>query len=454
VKKTTPCVLNDLIGGKYTVELRLTQHQFFQKTVKIFPDSVTNTSFELIADVDTVFILGDASYGLLILPDPPVEFPYTIDDSVSLLHTRIRLPPGTHSLAWKDADDRFASLDTVIELSSGKIVYFDYIFKKRYGIIHCLPTPSDAEICIDNYGCNEGERVEELPVGLYKIHLHRSGFQKKSFDIHVIPDTIITHTLDLRQVPDLDGDGFIDNIDVCPEKYGLYDGCPAPQIKSALKNLKEEIRAFSASDPLSFSVSLMGVVSKLSTNRNFRNFLSLYSSGKAGGVNNFNGLTALNRFSVMFRGLYSSFELGQWSSGLHYQRPDTLFLDSTHVCYFDSLSGIKPALYIPSTAISFGFHYNRSWLSIIYAIGYQWEDLVFDQIYNRADSFFLRATYDNDWWFHQLNLEVDFNNGDLLVPSLYTQFKFPFGKPKRTHWMVFNFGLQLKIYTRLSEKRL
>ena len=155
----------------------------------------------------------------------------------------------------------------------------------------------------------------------------------------------------------------------------------------------------------------------------------------------------------MYRGLFGTFQLGQWSAGLQYQRSDTLYLDSNHIVFFDSLIEIEPRMYFPSTAIGLGFHYSRSWLNIAYAIGYQWEDIIIDQIFRLSDRSLVRTTFDNDWWFHQLNLEVDFNRGDLFVPSLYCNFKFPFGPSRHTRWIALNAGLQLKIFTHPGRDR-
>ncbi|MBN1306533.1 MAG: PEGA domain-containing protein [Chitinispirillaceae bacterium] len=444
--RVSPDTIEGLIGGVHTIELRLSNYQFFRKKIRIVPDSTVSASFELIADVDTVFITGEASYGLLLLPEPPLDRPYVVDDSVKVYTARIRLAPGSHRLQW-DGDERYVPVDSVIEIPEGKVVYFDYLFERRYGIVRLIPFPADAEICIDQFGCGTGERVEELPAGFYRINTYRLGFQKVKHDLHVIADTITSLRIDLRQVPDGDGDGYIDSLDVCPKEYGLYNGCPTPHLKTAVKGIVEEISDFVATDSLTFGFSLMGIVSKTPTNQHFRNFLSVFSSGKTGGVNNYRGMTILNSFSILYRGLFGIFELGQWSAGLHYQRSDTLYLNPNHIVYFDSLLDVEPRVYFPSTAVGLGFHYNRSWLNIAYAIGYQWEDIILDQIFSLSDNSLVQVTFDNDWWFHQVNIEADFNHGDLFVPSLYCTFKFPFGPYKRTRWMALNAGLQMKIFT-------
>jgi hypothetical protein len=445
--KTTPCTVNDLVAGEYSVEVQLSNYQFFRKTVRIIPDSTVSASFELIADVDTVFITGDVSYGLLLLPEPPADKPYLIDDSIRLYSTRIRLATGLHRIRW-DGDELFVPLDTTIDIPLGKVVYFDYLFRRRFGVVQLIPFPADAEICIDNFGCSSGERIEELPSGLYNVDVYRLGFKKMRVSLHVIPDTITTTRIDLRQVRDSDGDGYLDSVDNCPDKYGLYNGCPTPHLASALKGAFSELREFIAADSLTMGFSLIGTVARMPVNRNFRNFISVFSSGKAGGMNNYRGLSILNSTTVTYHGLFGGIELGQWSAGLQYQRSDTLSLDGTHGVFFDSLTGVEPRMYIPSTAVAAGFHFDRAWLDIVYAIGYQWEDIIIDQIYDAENMTLEQAVFDNDWWFHQVRFEVDFNNGDMFMPSLYGNFRFPFGPQTRTRWIMMNFGFQLKICTR------
>ena len=448
----TPCTLDDLLGGDYSVELRLTDYQFFRRTVRVVPDSTVSVSFALIADVDTVFISGDATYSLLFLPDPPSAHPYTVDDSVRITNARIRLSPGAHKLQWT-GDGRFEPLDTIIEVPEGKVVYFDYTFWRRFGMIRVIPFPPDAEICIDRFGCATGERIDEIPADLYHVSVFRQGFKRMQRDLHVLPDTITTLQLDLRQVADADGDGFVDSIDGCPALYGLYNGCPKLRLSTAVNGLKREIGDFVDTDSLTFGFSLAGVVLKTPTNRSFRNFLSVFSGGLTGGVNNYRGITFLNSFFAMYRGLFCKVELGQWFAGLQYKRADTLFVDSTHFIYFDSLFNVEPKIYFPSTSVAAGFHYHRSRFDVAYAIGYQWEDIIIDQVFNTRLNGLEQVVFDNDWWFHLLEVHFDLNQNDVFVPSLYTQFKFPFGNIRRTRWLSLNFGLQLKIFTKPPEKQ-
>jgi len=442
--KKTPCRINSLIGGVYSVEVKLANYHFFGKSVRVIPDSSTTLSFELIEDVDTIFINGDAPFCLLLLPQPPVDKPYVIDDSIKLYASRIRIPPGTHSIRW-NGDERYVPLDTQVTVEEKRVVFFDYLFRLRYGIIRLVPTPFDADVCIEKYGCSQGERVEELPVGIYRVNVYRQGFTGVHQDLRVYSDTVITTEIDLRQLPDSDGDGYPDSVDLCPAEYGLYSGCTVPRLQPIITSLITEFADFVRNDKFTAGISLLGIVSKNPTNRRFRGFLSSFSDGRVGGVNNYRGLTALNSLEFTWRGLYCNTELGQWSSGVRYRRDDTLFVNDHSIFYFDSLHGVEPVLYIPSTSVSFGVHYNRSWLNVSYSLGYQWEDIMLGQLFDLEEYRFVNLTFDNDWWYHQLGLDIDFKGGDQYIPSLYFKMKYPFGKVKQTRWTVFNAGFQLKV---------
>lgn len=441
---TTPCRIESLIGGVYTVEVQLDRYKFFTKSVAVQVDSTVRASFELIEDVDTVFITGNVPYGLLLLPLPPIDKPYIVDDSIVVYDQRIRMPPGEHRLRWQ-SDERYVQLDTTITIPEGKVVYFDYLFKRTFGIIRLQPLPADAEVCIDRHGCSAGERIDELPSGLYRVDAFRQGFAGVHADVRVLPDTITSVTINLTQVPDGDGDGYLDSVDNCRDVYGLYNGCPGFSIGPAAKSLFGDLQEFVKNDPLMIGISLLGVVSSTPTNQKFRTFLSAFSGGKTGGVNNYKGFTALNSISVTGSGLYAAAEFGQWSAGLRYLREDTLAIDSQNCFYFDSSRGVKPVMYLPSTSVAFGVHYSRAFLNVAYALGHQWHDIVVRQIYNRKTGLFQDATWNSDWWFHQLSLDIDFHNGDKYVPALYFRLKYPFGEIRQTRWIVFTTGLQLKL---------
>ena len=450
----TPCTIDRMLPGTYVFELMQENYHFFRKSVRIIPDSTIKSSFELISDMDTVYITGEVPYGLLVLPQPPNDTPFILD-TIKTRDLKIRLFPGDVRLRW-DGGSVYHSVDTILSIPEGKVMYFDYLFKRRYGVLRIVVSPPDAEVCFQNGACMIGEQVMETPSGVYTIDSYRHGFRGIKKEISVIPDTINTCYIDLQLVPDRDGDGFLDSLDKCPDEYGLHDGCPKQKLSDALSSKKEEIQAFLRNDQFTIGVTLLGLITRIPTKKHFANFLSTFSSGKIGGINNYRGLTFFNTLQMMYRGLFCSVELGQWTAGIHYERSDTMHLatkTNEYLVIYDSVFNIEPALFIPSTGVSLGFHYNWSWLNVIYSIGYQWEDIILDQIYNTADGSFTRITFDNDWWFHQLHAEADMHIGDFFAPSIYCRFKFPFGPTKRTRWHTMQAGLQLKVTPSMLKKR-
>lgn len=448
----TPCTIDRLIPGTYNVELFLAHHHFLRKSIRVYPQSKLYASFELLGDMDTVYITGKAPHGVLMLPQPPIDSQFVIDEK-KIGDSRIRLEPGDHHVQWNGGFS-YQSVDTVLFISEGAIFFFDHQFKRRYGVLRVIPYPVDAEVCIQGKPCRIGEQVLEIPSGRYSISAFRQGFINIIKSTTVEPDSITTCVMDLVQMPDRDGDGFTDNVDKCPDTYGLHDGCPRQRFGDAVEAKVQDLREFVRNDNFSAGFSLMGMIMKIPTRKKFSNFLSTFSSGKIGGINNYRGLTFLNMFEASYRGLFASVELGQWSAGLHYQREDTLELaagNSRYLVFYDSLD-VEPAIFIPSTGVSLGVHYNWSWINVVYSVGYQWEDIILDQVFNTSTGEFQRITFNNDWWFHQLYTEADLHVGEAFMPSLYFKFKFPFGPFKRTRWHVMQAGIQIKLTPALMGK--
>lgn len=456
VAETTPCSVTRLLPGIHKVELFLDNYHFLSKSVKIFPDSTVKSSFQLLTNMDTVYITGDVPYGLLLLPQPPTDSLFSID-SHYIASTRVQLQPGKHTISW-NGDQLYESVDTTVIIKQGVVSYFDFVFRRRYGMLRITPVPADAQICIQNDPCRFGEQIVEIPSDIYRITAHRYGFKSLMKEVLVKPDTIITCEMNLLRSPDKDADGFVDSIDQCPEVYGLYDGCPRQRVKDAMAIKRSEVFEYVKNDPFTFDFSTINFILRMPTKKTFSDFLSAFSSGKIGGVNNYRGFSFFNTFQASWKGMIASLELGQWSSGIHYQRNDTMKISTEqgnqYQIYYDSLTGVEPVILIPSTTVSFGLHYNLSWVNVAYSLGYQWEDIILTGFYNTGNQNFERVAFDNDWWFHQLQFETNFRTGELISPVAYFKFKFPFGRTLRTRWHVMQAGVMLKITPAHEKSRL
>jgi hypothetical protein len=431
----------------------LPHYHFTHKEVKVSADSTTLLSFELLSDFDTVYISGSVPYGILMFPQPPIDSMFSVDTMKTNM-PKVNLLPGTYRVRW-DGGEMYQSVDTTIKILENRITYFDYLFRRRTGMLKVASIPFDAEICVENVPCSYGERTIELPTGKYKIEAQRYGFQNVKTSVDVIADTVTDVTVDLRMNSDRDADGFLDSMDMCPDDYGIYDGCPRRKLSHILAVEKDEVLEYVKNDHPEIGFSMIGFITKTPTNRQFTSFLSTFSGGRIGGINNYRGLTMFNTFHLMYHGLYGSVELGQWASGIRYKRSDTLYLSSKnnkYAVFFDSLQGIEPVISLPSTSFSLGVHYNWSWINVIYSIGYQWEDIVVEKIYNINEDKIEKFVFDNDWWFHQIHFESDFHADALFVPSVYFNLKFPFGPIKRTRWHVLQVGIQMKLFPYSKER--
>jgi len=441
----TPAAIRNLIAGKYEIELFLPDYNFQRKTLIVKSGEVTAASFELISDIEPLLVLGENQHGVLVLPQPPIDSVYIINGTAqkSLKHS---LPEGEYHLWWRGGE-LYKDIDTLINIEAGTMSYFNVPFVRLAGTAVFKLDPRDALVCIEGFPCKWGEISEELPSGFHIARISRHAYfpERRRFSVSHDKVSIVRVTLDSNN--DRDGDGFPDHVDKCPDVYGLYDGCPKPTFKNMAMIKAQEINEYIDTEPFSFAVSAMGLIHRSPTNRRFGTFLSSFSGGLTGGLNNYQGLTVGNIYQAAYRGLIGQIELGQWSSGIKFKRSDTLTINTkndTYQVWYDSLWGVNPAIYIPSTALSGGFKYRQNNYSISYSLGHQWETIMIDDIERVSDRQFTRIDFCNNWWFHELMVEWDLYTDTFFTPALYAKFKFPFTSTARTRWHVINLGINMR----------
>jgi hypothetical protein len=333
------------------------------------------------------------------------------------------------------------------------MVFFNAPFVRLGGLVTFQLTPRDALLCIERFPCSPGGTTVELPSGFHTARISRFGFQPERRKFIVSHDKKITIRVKLEEHADRDSDGFPDSIDRCPDVYGLYEGCPKPDFQTMFMMKYDELTEYMETEPFSFAVSGIGYINRSPANKRFHNFMSSFSGGLSGGLNNYQGITLGNIYQVSARGFMTQVELGQWVSGVKYRRPDTMTINTKHdryLIWYDSLYNIDPAVFFPSTAASIGFKYRLHNYSVGYSLGFQWEDIVLDEIEKigadgTSTADFRRVIFNNDWWFHEIMLEADLFMDTFMTPSLYAKFKFPFGPTMRTKWHVFQMGLQFRM---------
>jgi hypothetical protein len=441
----TPASLSGIPAGLHTVEAHLDKYYFARRMVTVSEDSTIRLSFTLLSNMDTIFIQEGSNKGILILSQQPLDIPFAIDtDIVSTL--TIKLDAGNHRIRW-DGRGEYRSLDTVLSIAPGRVSYLDFVSEKLSGGISINVFPPDAQVFLDDSLIGTGHIILTLPVDVYAVRAIRKGYAVQEQEIGLFADSIITLSLNLPKQPDSDGDGFLDSLDKCPQDYGLYDGCPRPEIKTAamikLKELYDEMMR----DPLTIGWVLGGYLHKVSMKKRFRDLLSNYE-GSA--LNNYRGLVMGNTVSASYKGFHVSLELGQWFGQLKYRRSDTLSLDAgadKYLVYLDTFAvdgPNEPMLYIPSTALALGLHLPVKWINAVYSVGYQWENIVLDDLRKASTGARTQVRFSNNWWFHEIRAEADFKVEEKTVPAIYFDLKIPFGHPRYTNWVSIQGGIMIK----------
>ncbi len=469
---TTPALLTKIEPGLNTVELTLPDYLFAKRQIQVVEDSTITISFELISLSDTAHIIGDLKLGILVLPQPPLNTPYFVDNK-QVYSREVTLNAGKHHVVW-EGGNRYTSLDTIVEIFPGKLTTFQFFPLRLFGDLTITPTPSDADIYLNNRLYSTGTLNLTIATGTYTISARRSGYYDKEKQITVIPQKGSEVFLDLIEIPDKDQDGFLDSLDNCPETYGLYAGCPKEDRREAIKKYRAVLANNFKQQDLVFSINTIGYLYRTPTNQIFREFLSYFNDGPIL-LNNKNGFTLANTFTASFRGVFLSCELGQWITGLHYKKKNYNPLiistgkDSTqqdYCLYYDTTAGIAPRISLPSTAISLGFIFAVKRLNIAYSIGHQWENIkIFDLIkkedFNRHYQLTPFAeysgprtniTYSNNCWFNRLYAELDIIKLKHTQPCLYGSMAISFNPKAYTGWHTIQAGIRYKFYPRPKGK--
>jgi hypothetical protein len=446
--KRTPAEFKNLVAGRYEVELFLPEHQFLRREIMVPAGGEAVSSFQLMSGFDTLHVLGDIQHGTLVLPYPPIDSAYRIGDSATSAHKeqRVTLLEGDYRITW-NGGGLYRDIDTVVAIPAGQLTFFNAPFVRLSGSAVFELYPNDALLCIEGFPCDLGGTEVELPSGFHTARVSRYGYEpeRRKFVISHGKKFLIRVALNVNS--DRDFDGFPDSLDRCPDEYGLYDGCPRPSFAIMLRMKQEEITEYMETEPFSFAISAIGFISRDPTNRRFRTFLSSFSGGNTGGLNNYKGVTLGNAYQASYRGFMANVELGQWASGVKFRRPDTLTViteNDRYLVWYDSLYNIDPTIFFPSTALSIGFKYRLQRYSVGYSLGYQWEQIIIDQIEDTRSLELTRIAFSNNWWFHELMVEADIFTDMFTTPSLYAKFKIPFGPTQRTKWHSLQAGLQFK----------
>ena len=476
-KKTdykTPALLTNIRAGLNTIEVSQTDYLFAKRQINIIPDTTISISFMLISLSDTTYVLGDLKLGIIMLPFPPINTPYLVDNK-QVYSREFTLNTGKHQIVW-EGGNVYSSLDTIIEIFPGKLTTFNFFPQRLTGKLFISPFPLDAEIYLNEHLYSTGELDIEMSTGNYHLLMKRNGYFPHERNITIQPGKNVYLEIDLDIIPDRDGDGFLDSIDLCPDDYGLYCGCPEQNRRQAIRRYKTILFNNLKEQRLAISVNAVGYLFRNPTNAGFRRLLSYFNDGKIFG-NNRNGLTFANNYTVSFRGFLLSCELGQWFSGLEFKKrgynPVIIETEKNQYCIFykDSITGLNPKITIPSTKVSAGFNLNIRKFNAAYTLGYQWENIIITDLITKnnydshkylTDSLQYSIPYtgptttvefNNSHWLHTLHFEYTIATLKNVIPALYAEAALSFGSKQETGWHTIQAGILFKFLPSSKRKK-
>ncbi len=470
----TPAFLSRVKAGLNTIKVTLPDYLFATRQINIIPDTTITLSFKLISLSDTAHIIGNLQLGILNLPRPPIHSPYLVDNK-QVYSEEITLNAGKHHVVW-EGGNIYSSLDTVIEIFPGKLTTFSFSPVRLTGQLTVSPFPFDADVYINQRLNSTGKLHTSLATGTYSISVQRNGYTPHEQQVTIMPGRHVILEIDLIKIPDRDNDGFLDSCDHCPDVYGLYAGCPKQDRGEAIKRYARIVHDNLKKQPLTFSLNTIGLLLRNPTNESFREFISYFNDGPPF-CNNKSGIIFANSYSVSSHGFHINLELGQWYSGLKYEKhwynPILITTEDNqyYIFYKDSATNLEPRIIIPSTSLSCGFNLTIRRFNCTYSLGYQWEDIIISDVISKAgfEQYLIESdslqsdftpytgprttiVFNNDFWFHKLRFEYDLAKGRRFIPSVYTSISLSFGSKPNTGWHTFQAGMLLKIIPSIKIK--
>lgn len=478
--KYTPTTLTFNDTSVHELELQLPQYAFTKREFKVSRDSTINLSVNLMSLSDTALIIGDLELGILSVTPPPIKIPYSVDGKK--VYTKdIILNAGLHQVEW-NGGEIYSSLDTIITISSGKMIVLRFYPKRLSGKVSLNVIPEDAAIFLNQIQYGTGKVEASVNTGTYNLSIKRNGFDQYDTMITIKPDLPIIIDVTMNRIPDEDSDGFLDSIDLCPKVYGLYDGCPKQKKSSALRKYVSMLGQNLKSQNFNISIDLASWQSRKPLNEKEATFYSYLNDGLSL-FNNYRGLSLLNSITLSTRGFLLNFEYSQYRQGIRYEKESktgngpVLFNKDkkdtiTYCLYYDSLANLSPSVFFPSLSLSAGINFKMHQFDLSILLGYQWEHIVYNDMilyddyvkYKNKEPGFISApqgeysgpTYswetDSDWIFAGLKLSYNLIKNERNSLLLYGKFRISVYDYTDIQWSAFQLGFTYRFTPAIAPK--
>ena len=321
--KKTPCSFDSLSPGLHEVIVQLRDYCFERRIVELIPGTKTDLSLRLIAISNAQKVHGSDRIGALILPETPVDSAYRIDDDPAWPGTVI-LEPGPHRVVW-NGGPRYLSLDTTLRTDTGRATLLSFTPRERLGRLVISCDPGDALLLVDKARVDQPLDSQGVHAGSVRITALRTRYKELDTTIFLPPGDTVRIALALLPSNDIDDDNFLDAVDLCPEEFGTFDGCPERKKRAGFHLQMRTLKRATHDAPLSFMVDIAKGEARSPTRPDFGELYSLCSDGEpffTGG----SGVSLVNAVHASWRALRVSFERGQSLLGREYRKDAVAFV--------------------------------------------------------------------------------------------------------------------------------
>jgi hypothetical protein len=412
-------------------------------TIKIFAQTtpLDAESLKALVSADTFYVWGSHSYGILNLSPPPNDIPYIIDEKIEGDNKKIILINGAHNIYW-DGGIEYESIDTVVEVKQGEITNVVFNFVERKASLFIETEPEEAKIYLDSKLAGVGAFFSEIRAGEHKISVSAKGFQPSNETVTILPNRLVRFNIKLQESPDRDGDGFLDSIDICPDIYGIYDGCPKPKPGNEIKKLAVFWRGYLKSQPFTIEALAIAFQYRIATDPDFRELIHLFNDGMAIGANH-RGVSVFNKLWISKSFWIVSAEYGQGFGGSKYKKSFDIEVDDYHLIY-SRFAEKNPEIIINSYSGQFGFRAGNKTLTLAILTGYQKEKITLNNITKETEEkkkYQTSIAERNNSWITSVRAMIS-PKGEIFYPAFFAELSMtPISGSNVSGWISVRSGV-------------
>jgi len=446
--RLTPDTLLNLPNTTVSVSVLLDEYSFNERDVTIDDDSIAHISFSQMIGFDTMAITGEALFGILRLPESPVETPYLVNQIIEDRDIVV-LGAGFHRIEWNGGIG-YQPIDTIVEVRPARITELDLHFSYRYGRIDLEVVPDSAVIFIDTMVWGIGGVNKPLNAGSHNLRIVSDRFKPYSEPLLLFPGQVFRDTIVLEELPDSDGDGYDDSVDLCVNVFGAYDGCPEIQKAREFRRIGSHLGETFLSAPLTFEFAPFSVKNRTATSGEFNQLVSLFNDGVSL-LNNYHGISLLNKVWLS-KGLFiGSVDYDYSLTGLRYEKEWDIPVtsDSLQYLHYDRFAVENPMLRIFSLNVQAGIQLSGDLFSFALLTGYLYETISLSGVteFNKAtgESSFVSESEENSNWNTTVRTTITLKDMR-FYPRVYGEMSFTGSTGDVTGWVQTALGVTIPIW--------